>query len=135
MTPAEGTPDVDGPMNGMVCLVTGATSGIGQAAAEELAQLGATVLVVGRDDGKCTATVDRIRQTTGNSSIEFLLADLSSQSEVRRLAQEFKGKYSSLDVLVNNAGAIMLSRQYSVDNIESINSIKWGSDVVVPQVS
>ena len=105
-------------MNCMVSLITGATSGIGKAAAEELAQLGATLVVVGRNQEKCAATVDQIRQTTGNPSIEYLLADLSSQSEVRRLAQEFKGKYSSLDVLVNNAGAIMLSRQYSVDNIE-----------------
>ena len=105
-------------MNGMVCLVTGATSGIGKAAAQALAQLGATVVVVGRNDGKCAATVDQIRQTTGSPYVEYLLADLSSQSEVRRLAREFEGKYSSLDVLVNNAGAIMLSREISVDNIE-----------------
>lgn len=105
-------------MKGKVSLVTGATSGIGKAAAEELARLGATVVVVGRNDEKCAATVDQIRQTTGSPSIEYLLADLSSQSEVRRLAQEFKEKYASLDVLVNNAGAIMLSRQFSVDNIE-----------------
>lgn len=105
-------------MKGKVSLVTGATSGIGKAAAEELARLGATVVVVGRNDEKCAATVDQIRRTTGSPSIEYLLADLSSQSEVRRLAQEFKEKYASLDVLVNNAGAIMLSRQFSVDNIE-----------------
>lgn len=105
-------------MNGRVCLVTGATSGIGKAAAEELARLGATVVVAGRNDEKCAATVDQIRQTTGSRSIEYLLADLSSQSGVRRLAQEFQGKYASLDVLVNNAGAIMLSRRHSVDNIE-----------------
>ncbi len=86
MTPVEGTPNVDGPMNGMVSLVTGATSGIGKAAAEELAKLGATVVVVGRNDEKCATTVEQIRRTTGSSSIEYLLADLSSQSEVRRLA-------------------------------------------------
>ena len=114
----EGRPDVDGPMKGRVCLVTGATSGIGKAAAEELARLGATVVVVGRDEGKCAATVDQIRQTAGSPSIDYLRADLSSQGDVRRLAREFEGKYSSLDVLVNNAGAIMLSRQLSVDNIE-----------------
>ena len=117
-TSVEGTPSVDSSMKGKVALVTGATSGIGRAAAEELAKLGATVVVVGRSEEKCAATVDQIRQTTGSPSPEYLLADLSSQSEVRRLAQEFQAKYSSLDVLVNNAGAIMLSRQYSVDNIE-----------------
>ena len=105
-------------MSGRVSLVTGATSGIGKAAAEELAKLGATVVVVGRNDQKCATTMEQIGRTTGSSSIEYLLADLSSQSEVRRLAQEFEAKYSSLDVLINNAGAIMLSRRYSVDNIE-----------------
>ena len=105
-------------MSGRVSLVTGATSGIGKAAAEGLAKLGATVVVVGRNDEKCATTVEQIRWTTGSSSIEYLLADLSSQSEVRRLAQEFEAKYSSPDVLINNAGTIMLSRRYSVDDIE-----------------
>jgi len=103
---------------GKVCMVTGATSGIGKVTARELAQRGAVVIVVGRNEARSEATVSQIRQKTANQSVEFLLADLSSQQEVRRLAREFEDRYSRLDVLVNNAGAIMLSRRESVDGIE-----------------
>ena len=103
---------------GKVCLVTGATSGIGKVTARELAQRGATVVVVGRSEARSAATVSQIRRQTDNSSVEFLLADLSSQQDVRRLAKEFENRYPRLDVLVNNAGAIMLSRRESVDGIE-----------------
>ena len=103
---------------GKVCLVTGATSGIGKVTARELAQRGATVVVVGRSEARSVATVSQIRRQTDNSSVEFLLADLSSQQDVRRLAEEFENRYPRLDVLVNNAGAIMLSRRESVDGIE-----------------
>ncbi len=110
------TPEVS--LAGKVCMVTGATSGIGKVAARELAQRGAEVVVVGRNEARCEATVSQIRQQTANPSVEFLLADLSSQQEIRRLAREFESRYSRLDVLVNNAGAIMLSRRESVDGIE-----------------
>jgi len=105
-------------MKGKTCLITGATSGIGRVVAQELARLGATVAVVGRNPKKAAATVQYIRRQTGNSSVDFLLADLSSQREVRQLAEEYKDRYHRLDVLVNNAGAIMLARRQSVDGIE-----------------
>ena len=105
-------------MAGKVCLVTGATSGIGKVTARELANRGAVVVVVGRSEERSEATVSQIRQQTGNPSVDFLLADLSSQQDVRRLAKEFESRYPRLDVLVNNAGAIMLSRRVSVDRIE-----------------
>jgi NAD(P)-dependent dehydrogenase (short-subunit alcohol dehydrogenase family) len=105
-------------MRGKTCLVTGATSGIGKAAARELARQGAAVVVSGRNPEKCTATVQDIQRETGNPSVDFLLADLSSQREVRQLAEDFKSRYQRLDVLVNNAGAIVLSRRQSVDGIE-----------------
>ena len=105
-------------MAGKVCMVTGATSGIGKVTARELAQRGAAVVLVGRNEAKSEATVTQIRQQTANPSVDFLLADLSSQEEVRRLARKFESRYLRLDVLVNNAGAIMLSRRESVDGIE-----------------
>jgi NAD(P)-dependent dehydrogenase (short-subunit alcohol dehydrogenase family) len=105
-------------MSGKVCLVTGATSGIGAVTAEALARQGATVCLVGRSRGKCEATVERIRRDAGNPSVEFLLADLSSQAEIRRAADEFRGRHPRLDVLVNNAGGMFLRRQESVDGIE-----------------
>ncbi len=107
-----------GPMSGKVCLVTGATSGIGEVTAGELARKGATVVVVGRNPQKCEATVGRIRERTGNPAVEPLVADLSSQVEVRRLAEEFVRRHDRLDVLVNNAGALLMDRRVSVDGIE-----------------
>lgn len=105
-------------MEGKTCLVTGASDGIGYAAALELARLGAETIVVGRNAAKTEAAVARIVSETGNSSVRFLLADLSSQQEVRKLAQQVKEQLTGLDVLLNNAGAIFLSRRQSVDGIE-----------------
>ena len=105
-------------MNGKICLVTGATNGIGKATAQALAQMGATVIIVGRDAQKTSQVVKEIRAASGNKNVGSMLADLSSEQEVRRLADEFKGKYSHLHVLINNAGAVYMQRQLSVDGIE-----------------
>jgi retinol dehydrogenase-12 len=105
-------------MSGKTCLVTGATSGIGEVAALELARKGANVVLVGRSRPKAEATADRIRREAGSPSVEYLLADLSSQSEIRRLADEVKARYPRLDVLVNNAGAMFSPRRETVDGIE-----------------
>ena len=94
-------------MNGKICLVTGGTNGIGKATAQALAQMGATVVIVGRNALKTTQLVEEIRAASGNKNVDSLLADLSSQQEVRRLASEFKSKYSQLHVLLNNAGAVL----------------------------
>jgi NAD(P)-dependent dehydrogenase (short-subunit alcohol dehydrogenase family) len=106
------------PMSSKVCLVTGATSGIGAETALQLARLGAAVIVIGRNAQKSAVTVARIRQQTGNAAVEFMLADLSSQQDIRRLGQEFKRKYRRLDVLVNNVGIVRMRCQESVDGIE-----------------
>jgi NAD(P)-dependent dehydrogenase (short-subunit alcohol dehydrogenase family) len=105
-------------MNGKICLVTGATNGIGKATAQALAQMGATVVIVGRNAPKTAQLVEEIRAASSNKNVDSLLADLSSQQEVRRLANEFKSKYSHLHVLLNNAGAVFMQRQLSVDGIE-----------------
>ncbi|OHB70083.1 MAG: short-chain dehydrogenase [Planctomycetes bacterium RBG_16_41_13] len=106
------------PMAGKICLVTGATSGIGAATAIGLAQRGATVIVVGRNPQKGAYMVNKIKSKTGNSLVKFMLADLSSQKEIHRLAEEFKNNYQRLDVLVNNAGAKFICRQEAVDGYE-----------------
>jgi NAD(P)-dependent dehydrogenase (short-subunit alcohol dehydrogenase family) len=105
-------------MKNKICLITGATSGIGQAAALALAKMGATVAVVGRSEERAQATVAKIKKETGNQNAEYLLADLSVQSQVRKLAKNFKSRYKRLDVLVNDAGAIFLRRELSADGIE-----------------
>lgn len=99
-------------------MVTGATSGIGLFTALELARMGAVVIIVSRDARRCEAASLRIRQQTGNPAVDYIAADLSSQAQVRQLADVFQGRYSRLDVLVNNAGAFFLRRQQSVDGIE-----------------
>ena len=76
-------------MNGKICLVTGATNGIGKAAAQALAQMGASVVIIGRNGAKTAQLVEEIRTTSGNQYVDSLLADLSSQEDVRRLAVEF----------------------------------------------
>lgn len=105
-------------LDGKVCLVTGATSGIGEVTARALAQTGATVIVVGRDPQRGEATLDRIKKAAPNARVEFMQADLSSQAQIRQLAQQFKRKYSRLDVLVNNAGGGFLARKQCVDRFE-----------------
>jgi NAD(P)-dependent dehydrogenase (short-subunit alcohol dehydrogenase family) len=103
-------------MIGKICLVTGATDGVGKVTARVLAERGATVIGVGRNPAKIEATIAEIGNTSG--SLEFLKADLSSQAQIRALAAEFKGKYDHLHVLVNNAGALYTSYRESVDGME-----------------
>ncbi len=108
----------DGAMTGKTCLVTGATSGIGEVAARELARLGAAVIVVGRSAQRCAATLGRIREATGSDAVDWIVADLSAQSEVRRLADEVRSRCRRLDVLLNNAGGMFLERREGPDGIE-----------------
>jgi NAD(P)-dependent dehydrogenase (short-subunit alcohol dehydrogenase family) len=105
-------------MHGKVCLITGATSGIGLVAARELAGRGARLVVVGRSQAKSEAVVAQIRAEANNRDVDVLLADLSSQQQVRELARRFQARYSRLDVLVNNAGGIWMKRELTVDGIE-----------------
>jgi len=90
-------------MNEKICLVTGASSGIGKATALGLAKMGATVVMVCRDAARGKAALTEIRQKGGTGDADLLLADLSSQEAIRRLASEYKSKYRQLHVLINNA--------------------------------
>ena len=105
-------------MNNKTIFITGASGGIGLQSARGLAGQGANIVMVGRDRERTSQAVEFVKTQTGNQSVSYLLADLSSIQEVRRLAQEFKDKYQTLDVLLNNAGAIFLTRKVSVDGYE-----------------
>ena len=103
-------------MRDRVCLVTGATSGIGRVAAITLADMGATVLLTGRDRGRGEAAVEEILHRGGTA--EFLQADFASLRAVRELAAEVRSRHSRLDVLLNNAGGVNLKRRLTPDGIE-----------------
>lgn len=108
----------DGLMTGKVCLITGATSGIGEVTARELARMGCSVVITARDQRKAEIAVDKLRAESSSLKIDGLVADLSSQDQVRNLAAEFMRQHNRLDVLINNAGAIYLRRYLSQDGIE-----------------
>ena len=108
----------NGIMTGKVVLVTGATNGIGEVTARSLAGMGARVIVVGRDPQRTDTSVQSIRSQTGNEHVDGLVADLSSQSQIKKLAEDFRSRYDQLDVLVNNAGAIFMKREENAEGIE-----------------
>jgi retinol dehydrogenase-14 len=111
-----GTEKHGGDMGEKVCLITGATSGIGKATG--LANMGASVVMVGRDRGRGEAAQAEIKEKSTNASVDLMLADLSSQEEIRRLADEFKEAYPRLDVLINNAGLFRSKRITTADGLE-----------------
>ncbi len=115
-------------MKDKVCLVTGSTSGIGLATALGLAQLGATVVLVGRNRARGAAALARIRNEAGSADARYFPADLSVQAEVRQLVRDFQAHYPRLDVLINNAGAFFHRRQESADGIE----MTWALNVLGP---
>lgn len=106
-------------MNGRICMVTGANSGIGKITALELARMGANVVMICRNVEKGEVARKEIVKKTGNRSIELLLADFSSQSAVRKLAHDFKLKNSKLHVLINNIGTIMPIKTFTEDGLET----------------
>jgi NAD(P)-dependent dehydrogenase (short-subunit alcohol dehydrogenase family) len=105
-------------MRDKVIIVTGATNGIGQVCALELARQGATVVLISRSQSRLDTVVSEIKAATGNENLSSIQADLSSIAEIRRAASQFLEQHSRLDVLVNNAGAIFDKRQESADGIE-----------------
>jgi len=113
------------PMGGRVCMVTGATAGIGLATAEALARLGACVLVVGRNPEAGERLANRLREEADNPQIEFLRADLSLQSDVRALAAGFLRDHACLHVLVNNVGAYFMGRSATAEGFEATFAVNY----------
>lgn len=107
-----------GDLSEKTIMVTGATAGIGKVTALRLAEIGATVVGVGRNPAKCEAVSEEIRLLTGNPRVEFLVCDLALLARVRRLAEEFRKRHGRLDVLVNNVGGFFFRRQVTAEGIE-----------------
>lgn len=105
-------------MKDKVVLITGASSGIGRETALQLAALGAHVVMVCRDRKRGQAAQAEVASAAAGRSPELFLADLSSQASTRTLASQIHARYSRIDVLINNAGAVFGRREYSGDGIE-----------------
>ena len=103
-------------MRGKVCAITGANSGIGKETALALARMGATVVLVCRSKARGTAAVEDIKAQTGNDAVSLVVADFSSQHEVREAAAAIQEKCDRLDVLVNNAGVTPWERRETAEN-------------------
>lgn len=97
-------------LSGKICLVTGATAGIGKVAAAALAAQGAEVVIAGRNPQKTRDCAEQIKAETGNQAVHPMLADFKDLRQVRDLAAAFQARYSRLDVLLNNAGAYFNTR-------------------------
>jgi NAD(P)-dependent dehydrogenase (short-subunit alcohol dehydrogenase family) len=106
-------------MNGKICMITGASSGIGKATALGLASLGATVVLVCRDNERGEKARREISQRSSNPSISLIVADLASQKSIHQLAKEFTATHPRLHVLINNAGVLLTKRTFTEDNLET----------------
>src|ERR1700736_1718231 len=119
-------PTVDSSMQGKICMVTGANSGIGKATALALAQMGATVVMVCRGRARGEQARSEITTKSRNNAVDLLQADLSSQQSIRQLVGNFHQHYTHLYVLINNAGAAFPGRRReTVDGLEMTFAVNY----------
>ena len=118
-------PIVTTSMQGKVCMVTGANSGIGKATALALAQMGATVVMVCRDRARGEEARREITTKSSHNAADLLQADLSSQQSIRQLVEHFEHHYTHLHVLINNAGAAFPGRRETVDGLEMTFAVNY----------
>jgi NAD(P)-dependent dehydrogenase (short-subunit alcohol dehydrogenase family) len=105
-------------VKGKVVVITGATSGIGEVAAQNLAGMGARIVMVARNPQRADATLSRLRQVGPGVDHQVHLADLSRLADMKRVAREIASAEPKIDVLINNAGAMFMRRQVSADGFE-----------------
>ncbi|MCP4867213.1 MAG: SDR family NAD(P)-dependent oxidoreductase [Proteobacteria bacterium] len=106
-------------MEGTVCVVTGANSGIGKETARELSRRGATVVMTARNQERGEAAATEVRTSTGSDRVELLMLDLADLDSVRAAAAELKQRHDRLDVLINNAGLVLTRRTTTPQGHES----------------
>jgi NAD(P)-dependent dehydrogenase (short-subunit alcohol dehydrogenase family) len=121
-------------MDKPICLITGATDGVGKVTATELARNGYAVVLAARDEAKAATVTKEIVTSTGNRDVDYLMADLSSLTQLRRLAETFKERYPRLDVLINNAGIIMPQRVLTEDGYEKTFQVNYLAQFYLTQL-
>jgi NAD(P)-dependent dehydrogenase (short-subunit alcohol dehydrogenase family) len=115
-------------MNNKICLVTGANTGIGLATAKALGAMGARLIICCRSEEKAWETINTIRRGYPHADLDYALADLSSQQEIREMADRLKKKYAKIDVLINNAGAWFSTFSRTQDGFER----QWAINHLAP---
>ncbi len=104
-------------------LITGGTSGVGKATVLKLAELSYKIVLLARSEEKASKTIKEIKLKTPDAELDFILGDLSSLSSIKKAAAAFKEKYSSLNILINNAGGVFSKKEFTEDGLE------WGFQV------
>ncbi|MHA2076375.1 MAG: SDR family oxidoreductase [Candidatus Thorarchaeota archaeon] len=112
-------------MKDKVCIVTGSNSGIGKETALALAEMGATVVAVVRNQELGEQACEAIVTETGNKAVDLMLCDLSSMSTIRKFVKDFTSNYDRLDVLINNAGAVFSKRDVTEEGFERTLAVNY----------
>ncbi|MBY8983904.1 MAG: SDR family oxidoreductase [Candidatus Lokiarchaeota archaeon] len=112
-------------MKGKICMITGANSGIGKATAIGLAKMGATIVMVCRNENRGKKALEDIKKECNNGNFDLMMVDLSSQKAIYRLIKIFKEKYQQLHVLINNAGVNLSKRVLTEDGIETTFAVNY----------
>jgi retinol dehydrogenase 12 len=112
-------------MKSPICLITGATEGVGKVTALELAKKGFTIVIAARNADKAVALQKEIETLAWNTNCDYIVADLRSLEQVRQLAATFRLRYSTLDVLINNAGVFLPTRTETEDGYETMFQVNY----------
>jgi len=129
-----GFTDTPPDMRGRICLITGATSGIGRVTARELVRRGASLLIVSRDRARGEATLAELKAAGDKASLDLLHADLSIQASIRELARQIRERTDRLHVLINNAGVICQTRRITPDGIEATLAVNHLAPFLLPNL-
>jgi NAD(P)-dependent dehydrogenase (short-subunit alcohol dehydrogenase family) len=121
-------------MDKPICLITGATDGIGKVTATELARAGYSVVLAARNEAKAAGVTSEIVASTGNRDVAYLTADLASLAQLHGLAEAFTSRYPRLDVLINNAGVIMPQRALTEDGYETTFQVNYLAQFYLTQL-
>jgi NAD(P)-dependent dehydrogenase (short-subunit alcohol dehydrogenase family) len=112
-------------MSNRICLITGATEGVGKVTALELAKKGFTIVVAARNAAKAEGLKKEIETLSLGTTCDYISADLGSLGQVRQLAEMYRRRYSSLDVLINNAGVFLPTRTETEDGHETMFQVNY----------